>query len=77
MHRKEWVMRALLWTAQVLVGVPFILIGYMKVATPIADLPKTISGKIRRVDLRKMEEKRPDQTRRAMEFWEEDLPELK
>jgi len=42
MHRKEWVMRALLWTAQVLVGVPFILIGYMKVATPIADLSKTI-----------------------------------
>ena len=41
------------------------------------ELPKTISGKIRRVDLRKMEEKRPDQTRRAMEFWEEDLPELK
>jgi len=28
------------------------------------ELPKTISGKIRRVDLRKMEEKRPDQTRR-------------
>jgi acetyl-CoA synthetase len=37
-------------------------------------LPKTISGKIRRVDLRKGEEQRPaDLARRAYEFWEEDL----
>jgi acetyl-CoA synthetase len=45
-----------------------------------ADLPKTISGKIRRVELRKMENERPVQTdepRRKMEFWEEDFPDLK
>jgi len=39
-----------------------------------AALPKTISGKIRRVELRKLEEARgalPE--RRAQEFWEEDL----
>ncbi len=45
-----------------------------------ADLPKTISGKIRRVDLRKMENERSAQTdepRRKMEFWEEDFPDLK
>lgn len=40
------------------------------------DLPKTISGKIRRVDLRNLEQKRTDCARRPMEFWEEDLPEL-
>ena len=40
------------------------------------ELPKTISGKIRRVDLRRIEEKRDD-GRRPMEFWEEDLPELR
>jgi acetyl-CoA synthetase len=39
-----------------------------------AELPKTISGKIRRVDLRKGELQRsPDQARRPCEFWEEDL----
>jgi acetyl-CoA synthetase len=43
-----------------------------------AELPKTISGKIRRVELRKHE----DQMRKAgerglLEFWEEDFPELK
>src|SRR5579864_4248910 len=39
-----------------------------------ASLPKTISGKIRRVELRKGEEARAaDSTRRAQEFWEEDL----
>ncbi len=39
-----------------------------------AALPKTISGKIRRVELRKLEEARaPDGARRAQEFWEEDL----
>jgi acetyl-CoA synthetase len=39
-----------------------------------ASLPKTISGKIRRVELRKGEEARAaGSTRRAQEFWEEDL----
>jgi acetyl-CoA synthetase len=39
-----------------------------------APLPKTISGKIRRVDLRKLEEARAaDGGRRPQEFWEEDL----
>jgi acetyl-CoA synthetase len=37
-----------------------------------APLPKTISGKIRRVELRKLEQAR-DATRRSQEFWEEDL----
>lgn len=41
------------------------------------ELPKTISGKIRRVDLRKMEAARANETRRPMEFWEEDFSELK
>ena len=41
------------------------------------DLPKTISGKIRRVELRKAEESRDPAVRREMEFWEEDFPELK
>ena len=39
-----------------------------------AALPKTISGKIRRVELRKLEEERlPGAPRRPQEFWEEDL----
>jgi len=39
-----------------------------------APLPKTISGKIRRVELRKLEEARgAGGARRAQEFWEEDL----
>ncbi|HVW68905.1 MAG TPA: AMP-binding protein [Steroidobacteraceae bacterium] len=39
-----------------------------------AELPKTISGKIRRVDLRNTETQRsPQQARRPCEFWEEDL----
>jgi acetyl-CoA synthetase len=39
-----------------------------------APLPKTISGKIRRVELRKLEQARgTDATRRPLEFWEEDL----
>lgn len=37
-----------------------------------AALPKTISGKIRRVELRRLEEAR-ESGRRAQEFWEEDL----
>ena len=41
------------------------------------ELPKTISGKIRRVELRKMEAALASDARRPMEFWEEDLPELK
>ena len=41
------------------------------------ELPKTLSGKIRRVDLRKMEETRGATTQRPLEFWEEDFPELK
>jgi acetyl-CoA synthetase len=40
-----------------------------------ADLPKTISGKIRRVDLRLSERDRAvDGARRSYEFWEEDFP---
>jgi acetyl-CoA synthetase len=39
-----------------------------------ADLPKTISGKIRRVELRRRENERTaDATRLPHEFWEEDL----
>jgi acetyl-CoA synthetase len=43
-----------------------------------ADLPKTISGKIRRVELRQTEERRAAAgTREASEFREEDFPELR
>jgi acetyl-CoA synthetase len=43
-----------------------------------ADLPKTISGKIRRVELRVSEHARPaDGVRRAQEFWEEDFPDMR
>ncbi|BDG06049.1 AMP-binding protein [Anaeromyxobacter oryzae] len=43
-----------------------------------SDLPKTISGKIRRVELRKREEARkPDAPRSALEFWQDDFPELR
>jgi acetyl-CoA synthetase len=39
-----------------------------------ADLPKTISGKIRRVELRVAESGRAnDDARRSLEFWEEDF----
>ena len=42
-----------------------------------AELPKTISGKIRRVELRRDEEKRAAENRRGPgEFREEDFPEL-
>ncbi|WP_449371017.1 AMP-binding protein [Thiomonas sp.] len=37
------------------------------------DLPKTISGKIRRVDLRKLESARTQGTRGELEFYEEDF----
>ena len=41
-----------------------------------AELPKTISGKIRRVELRRSEAANRDQGRRApLEFWEEDFSE--
>jgi acetyl-CoA synthetase len=39
-----------------------------------ADLPKTISGKIRRVDLRNQETAPRDPVRGVTEFWEEDFP---
>jgi len=45
-----------------------------------ADLPKTISGKIRRVELREQEHRRQDSAegaRGTTEFWEEDFPGLK
>jgi acetyl-CoA synthetase len=43
-----------------------------------SDLPKTISGKIRRVQLRAVEiDARKGQGRRPGEYWEEDFPELK
>jgi acetyl-CoA synthetase len=43
-----------------------------------SDLPKTISGKIRRVQLRALEaEQRSKGTRGEWEFFEEDFPELK
>lgn len=38
-----------------------------------AELPKTISGKIRRVELRKIELASTGSTRRPQEFWEEDF----
>jgi len=41
------------------------------------DLPKTISGKIRRAELRQQEATRRDRGERgAAEFWDEDFPEL-
>jgi acetyl-CoA synthetase len=39
------------------------------------ELPKTISGKIRRVQLRAIESK-PHQVRRPGEYWEEDFPDI-
>ncbi|MDN7875074.1 AMP-binding protein [Burkholderia aenigmatica] len=43
-----------------------------------SDLPKTISGKIRRVELRRLEMERESGTGRfADEYWEEDFPELR
>src|SRR5512135_60396 len=42
-----------------------------------SELPKTISGKIRRVQLRGAENERSGEARRGNEFWEEDFPELK
>jgi acetyl-CoA synthetase len=43
-----------------------------------SDLPKTVSGKIRRVELRKRELARgPGGARSEREFWQDDFPELK
>ncbi|WP_118183368.1 AMP-binding protein [Paraburkholderia phosphatilytica] len=43
-----------------------------------SDLPKTISGKIRRVELRRREMERPAEPARLPdEYWEEDFPDLK
>jgi acetyl-CoA synthetase len=43
-----------------------------------SELPKTISGKIRRVQLRELEERRRAEEKRGhQEFWQEDFPELK
>jgi acetyl-CoA synthetase len=43
-----------------------------------SDLPKTVSGKIRRVELRQREMRRdPAGIRRDREFWQDDFPELK
>jgi acetyl-CoA synthetase len=41
------------------------------------ELPKTISGKIRRVELRGLETAQRGPARRAAEFWEEDFPDLR
>ncbi len=42
-----------------------------------SDLPKTVSGKIRRIELRKREQQRaPGETRRQNEYWQEDFPDL-
>jgi acetyl-CoA synthetase len=43
-----------------------------------SDLPKTVSGKIRRVELRKREQTGgASEARGELEFWQEDFPELK
>lgn len=42
-----------------------------------ADLPKTISGKIRRVELRHAETNKADDQRGELEFFEDDFPDLK
>ena len=47
--------------------------GYKRIRrVEFADLPKTISGKIRRVELR-AQESDPRGTRGSTEFWEEDF----
>lgn len=42
-----------------------------------SELPKTISGKIRRVQLRGIESQPKKEARRPSEYWEEDFPEIK
>jgi acetyl-CoA synthetase len=53
--------------------------GYKRVRRlEFAELPKTISGKIRRVELRTLEvRRRAADERGAMEFWEQDFAELR
>jgi acetyl-CoA synthetase len=57
------------------------LAGYKRIRRlEFAELPKTISGKIRRVDLRAREVELRAQTERARgenEYWEEDFPDLR
>lgn len=55
------------------------LVPYQRVRRiEFAELPKTISGKIRRVELRKLEEQRARAGERgAAEFREEEFPELR
>jgi acetyl-CoA synthetase len=53
--------------------------GYKRVRRlEFAELPKTISGKIRRVELRALEaRRRATGERGTAEFWEQDFPELR
>ncbi len=57
------------------------LAGYKRIRRlEFAELPKTISGKIRRVDLRAREvglRQRPEPSRAENEYWEEDFPDLR
>ncbi len=57
------------------------LAGYKRIRRlEFAELPKTISGKIRRVDLRAREaglREQSAQTRAENEYWEEDFPDLR
>ena len=52
--------------------------GYKRVRrVEFTELPKTISGKIRRVELRALEaRRRAAEERGDAEFWEQDFPEL-
>ena len=57
------------------------LAGYKRIRRlEFAELPKTISGKIRRVDLRAREvglRQHPERARAESEYWEEDFPDLR
>jgi acetyl-CoA synthetase len=57
------------------------LAGYKRIRRlEFAELPKTISGKIRRVDLRAREQaqrEQPAHVRAVNEYWEEDFPDLR
>ena len=57
------------------------LAGYKRIRRlEFAELPKTISGKIRRVDLRAREQvqrEQPANARAENEYWEEDFPDLR
>jgi acetyl-CoA synthetase len=57
-----------------------LMVGYRDDGAHTAEVPKTISGKIRRVDLRAREVDLREQTERARaenEYWEEDFPDLR